>query len=341
MKSQITRIRLLVFLLIFGLVVVCGAAVVQSAKNGSGARAALSAADEAAPAPAPKPALVIPSDVEVIHDVEYGKGGKIPLTLDIVRPKVQPKAPMPVVIFVHGGGFMSGNKGSGIRRLIGLAQHGYFCVTIDYRLSGVATFPAQIEDCKCAVRWVRAHAKKYNADPKRIGAWGGSAGGTLVGLLGVTGGMKEFEGQGGWPKESSRVQAVCDWFGRMDIWKTAQEEKARGVTKETWVKGDIPERLSALVGGVIWENPALCKRASAITYVKKGDPPFLIMHGDKDGTVPVDQSIEFHAALKKAGVDSTLQIVKGVGHGFPGRPDLDKPVIEFFDKHLGTRSKQK
>ncbi len=291
--------------------------------------------------PAPKPELVIPSDVEVIHDIEYGKGGDISLKLDIVRPTVRLKNPMPVVIFVHGGGFRSGNKGAGIRRLIPLAQRGFFCVTIDYRLSGEAIFPAQIEDCKCAVRWVRAHAKEYNADPGHIGAWGGSAGGTLVALLGVTGGVREFEGKGGWAKESSRVQAVCDWFGRMDIYKTAMEEKARGATKETWVTGDIAERLSALVGGVIWENPEACKRASPITYVKKGAPPFLIMHGDKDDTVPLDQSVAFHEALNRAGVDSTLQIIKDIGHSFPGRPDLGEPVVEFFEKHLGKGSKLK
>jgi len=299
------------------------------------------AAEPTAPIPPPKPALVIPADVELIKDVEYGKGGDVSLTLDILRPKIQPKDPMPVVIFVHGGGFMSGSKQNGVRHLIPLAQRGYFCATINYRLTDVAIFPAQIEDCKCAVRWARAHAREYNADPKRIGAWGGSAGGTLVGLLGVTGGMKEFEGTGGWAKESSRVQAVCDWFGRMDIWKTAQEEKARGVTKETMVKGDISERLSALIGGVIWENPYTCRWASPITYVTKDDAPFLIMHGDKDDVVPMDQSVAFHEALRKAGVDSTLQVVKDVGHSFPGRPDLDKPVVEFFEKHLGKGSKQK
>lgn len=289
---------------------------------------------EPAPRPAPKPALAIPADVEVIHDIEYGKGGDVSLKLDIVRPKVTPKDPMPVVIFVHGGGFMSGNKGAAIRRLIPLAERGYFCATIDYRLTGVAPFPAQIEDCKCAVRWVRAHAKDYNLDPDHIGAWGGSAGGTLVSLLGVTAGRKDFEGTGGWQDQSSEVQAVVDWYGRMDIWKTAVEEKARGATEETWKKGDVPERLSALIGGVIWENPYTCKWASPITYVSKDDPPFLIMHGDQDDTVPLDQSQDMYAALQKAGVESTIQVVEGAKHGWPTRPDLDKTVAEFFDKHL-------
>ncbi|MCX6377518.1 MAG: prolyl oligopeptidase family serine peptidase [Armatimonadetes bacterium] len=289
---------------------------------------------QAAQNPTSKPALVIPDDVELIRDVEYGRGGDVSLKLDIVRPKPQPKEPMPVVVFVHGGGFMMGRKESGIPPLIPLAQRGYFGVTINYRLTDVAPFPAQIEDCKCAVRWVRAHAKEYNVNPKRIGAWGASAGGTLVALLGVAGSVKEFEGSGGWEKESSRVQAVCDWFGRMDILRTAEEEKARGVTRETMEKGGVTDRLSALIGGIIWENPEACRKASPITYVTKDDAPFLIMHGDKDDVVPLNQSEAFHEALKKAGVETTLLVIKDAGHGFPGRLDLGKPVADFFDKHL-------
>jgi acetyl esterase/lipase len=295
-----------------------------------------SAAETAAAAPA----LAIPADVEVIHDVEFGKGGDTTLKLHIVRPRPLPNDPMPVVIFVHGGGFYSGNKGVGVRRLIPLAQRGYFGITIDYRLSGVAPFPAQIEDCKCAVRWVRAHAKEYNVDPQRIGAWGGSAGGTLVSLLGLTDGKQEFEGKGGWEKESSSVQAVCNWFGRMDIYKTALQEKASGATPENWEMNGVAQRLSALIGGVIWENPYTCKWASPITYARKGGPPFLIMHGDKDDVVPLDQSIDFHEALKEAGADSTLMVIKDIGHSFPGRADLAIPVADWFDEHL-KRSKQK
>ncbi len=290
---------------------------------------------------AAEPGLVIPADVEVIHDVGFGKGGAVSLKLHIVRPKPLPKDPMPVVVFVHGGGFYSGNKGVGVRRLIPLAQRGYFGVTIDYRLSGVAPFPAQIEDCKCAVRWVRAHATEYNLDPERIGAWGGSAGGTLVALLGLTDGRKDFEGRGGWEKESSRVHAVCNWFGRMDILKTAMEEKARGVTPENWEVNGVAQRLSALIGGVIWENPYTCRWASPITYVHKGAPPFLTMHGDKDDTVPLDQSVAFHQALEKAGADSTLMVIKDAGHSFPGRPDLHLPVADWFDKYLRKGSDQK
>lgn len=283
----------------------------------------------------------IPADVEVIRDVEYGNGGDVSLKLDIVRPKTQPKDPMPFVIFIHGGGWKAGDKQTGIPHLIPLAQKGYFCATINYRLTDVAIFPAQIEDCKCAIRWMRAHAKEYNADPKRIGVWGGSAGGHLVALLGTSGGEKDLEGKGGWEKESSSVQAVCDWFGPTDFLKIAEDAKKRGMTGEQIGKLGANGCISKLVGGKFWEKPDVCKKAGPITYVTKDDPPFLIMHGDKDNEVPVSQSQVFYDALKKVGVDATLKILKGAGHGFGPKFDADKPVVEFFDRHLRKGNKPK
>ncbi len=288
------------------------------------------------------PALAqIPSDVEVIRDVEYGKGGGVSLKLDIVRPKVTPKDPMPVVIFVHGGGWSGGDKQGGTQHLIPLAQKGYFCATINYRLTDVAIFPAQIEDCKCAIRWMRAHAKEYNADPIRIGVWGGSAGGHLVALLGTSGGAKDLEGKGGYPKESSKVQAVCDWFGPTDFLKIAEDARKAGMTEDQIAKLGATDPISLLVGGKFWEKPDVCRKASPITYVSKDDPPFLIMHGDQDPLVPLSQSQVFYDALKKVGVDATLKILEGAGHGFGPKYNADKPVVEFFEKHLRKVNKQK
>lgn len=281
----------------------------------------------------------IPSDVELIRDIEYGKGGDVSLKLDIVRPKVQPKDRMPVVIFIHGGGWRGGDKQAHVPHLIPLAQKGYFCATINYRLTDVAIFPAQIEDCKCAIRWMRAHAKEYNADPKRIGVWGGSAGGHLVALLGTSGGAKDLEGKGGYPKESSRVQAVCDWFGPTDFLRIAEDAKKAGMTEDQIAKLGATDPISLLVGGKFWEKPDICRKASPITYVTKDDPPFLIMHGDKDPLVPLNQSQAFYDALKKVGVDATLKILEGAGHGFGPRFDADKTVAEFFDKHLRKGNK--
>lgn len=197
----------------------------------------------------------IPDNVELIRDVEYGKGGDVSLTLDIVRPKPIKDKPMPAIIFVHGGGWQKGSKESGIHKIIPLAQNGYFCVTINYRLTDKASFPAQIEDCKCAVRWARAHAKEYNIDPNHIGAWGSSAGGHLVALLGTSGGVKELEGSGGWEKFSSRVQAVADYFGPTDFLYWAETAKKKGFNLEELEKKLANGAISKLLGGPYHKKP--------------------------------------------------------------------------------------
>ena len=277
----------------------------------------------------------VASDVDVIRNVEYGTGGGRPLKLDIVRPKEQPKGLMPAIIYVHGGGWSGGAKESYIPAISALARRGYFCTTIAYRLSGEATWPAQIEDCKCAIRWMRAHAKEYSVDPNRIGVWGDSAGGHLVALLGTSGDARMLEGKGGWPEYSSRVNAVCDWYGPVDfLW---YYENAKDNPLLSGIFKDGNDVLSQLLGGPFWERPGLCRQASPLSYVSKDDPPFLIMQGDKDPLVPMIHSQMLNDALTKAGVDSTLIIMKGAGHGFPGAEPLNK-VADFFDKHLGKPS---
>lgn len=209
-----------------------------------------------------------------------------------------------------------------------LAAHGYFVASVEYRLSQEAKFPAQIEDCKCAIRYLRAHAKKYNIDPDRIGCWGSSAGGHLVALLGTSGGVKELEGKGGWQDQSSRVQAVCDWFGPTDFPKMGGSHN------------DINSPECQLIGGSYTEKADVVRAANPITYVTRDDPPFLIMHGENDNTVPIGQSELLDEALKKAGVEVTFVRVKNAGHGFggagtePSREEIQKQIIAFFDKHL-------
>jgi len=279
------------------------------------------------------PRYTIPEDVEHVRDVEFGKGGPRALTLDILRPKVKPKEPMPVIVFVHGGGWRMGKKEGGIARVIPLAQRGYFCVTINYRLSDEAVFPAQIEDCKCAVRFVRARAKEYGVDPDRVGAWGTSAGGHLVALLGTAGDAGDLEGKGGWDKYSSKVQAVCDYFGPTDFMKYIEDAQKAGKDIEEMKRQNADNAISKLLGGPFWEKRDLCRKASPITYVSKDDPPFLICHGDKDELVPLSQSEALRDALKKAGVECTLHVVKGAAHGIRD-PESDKRMTAFFDKHL-------
>lgn len=272
----------------------------------------------------------LPDDVEEIRDVVFGTGGGRPLKLNIIRPKNPPKTPMPVVVWVHGGAWRAGSKEG--RRTLPLAQRGYFTMSIEYRLSQEARFPAQIEDCKCAIRWLRAHAKQYNIDPKRIGVWGSSAGGHLVALLGTSGGVKELEGKGGWQSHSSRVQAVCDFFGPTDFTRMSE-----GDSHMDHDAPNSPE--SQLIGGPVQQNKEACRKADPITYLTPDDPPFLVVHGEEDRTVPINQSELLHEALKKAGVDVTFVRVKGGGHGFRGNTDptpqrIQELVVQFFDKQL-------
>lgn len=271
--------------------------------------------------------LAVPADVDLQRDVEYGKGGGRPLKMHILKPKTPPKGPMPVVVWVHGGGWRNGSRDSGLARLAPFARRGYFCASIEYRLSGEAQFPAQIEDCKCAIRFLRAKATEFNLDPNRIGVWGGSAGGHLVALLGTSAGIKELEGQGGWQDQPSHVQAVCDYYGPSDLLRILSTGAAKDNAKSA---------VGLLLGGAVKDNKEKAALASPLTHVSKKSPPFLIVHGDKDPTVPLVQSTILRDALKKAGVEVGLLVIEGAGHGFKG-PQLEqaeKAVAEFFDKHL-------
>jgi acetyl esterase/lipase len=273
----------------------------------------------------------MPADVDFTPDVEYGKGGEKALKLDIIQPKEKPEKPMPVLVFIHGGGWRGGNKNAGARKLVPFARRGYFCATIDYRLSNEAKFPAQIEDCKCAIRFLRSKAKEYNLDPDRIGVWGSSAGGHLVALLGTSGGVKELEGKGGHEKFSSKVQAVCDWYGPADLVKI--------VEGGSHARAGNPVEL--LLGGPVEENKDKAKLASPVTHVDKDDPPFLIMHGDKDPLVPLSQSKLLNEKLKAVNVETELVVIEGAGHGGAKflAPQINRKIADFFDKHLKRKAK--
>lgn len=267
--------------------------------------------------------------VRILRDLEYVPGGHERHKLDLYLPEqigqqADAAKPMPLIVWVHGGAWQAGDKKS--CPAVRFVQKGYAVASINYRLSQHAIFPGQIEDCKAAVRWLRANAKQYNLDPNRVGAWGASAGGHLVALLGTAGGIKEFD-KGPNLEVSSRVQAVCDYFGPTDFLKIADFP-----SKMNHTAADSPE--SKLIGGPILENPDACKRANPISYVSKDDPPFLIVHGDKDPLVPHNQSQIFFEALKKAGVKAKFHTVEGGGHGGFKDPAVEKMVEQFFDEHL-------
>lgn len=265
----------------------------------------------------------LPEGVTVQRDLEYVPGGGKSRSLDIYLP-AKADAPRPLIVWIHGGAWRAGSKDN--CPAIPLTGRGYVVASINYRLSQEAVFPGQIYDCKAAIRWLRANADKYGIDPKRIGVWGSSAGGHLVALLGTAGDVKVLEGDAGNNNQSSRVQAVCDWFGPSDLARMGE-----GKSHMDHLAPDSPE--SRLIGGAVLENKDKAAAASPVTYVSKDDPPFLIMHGDQDFTVPILQSQILAETLTKAGVDVTFRTIAGAGHGFGGR-DIFEEVGAFFDKHL-------
>ncbi|MGD1086399.1 MAG: alpha/beta hydrolase [Verrucomicrobiota bacterium] len=266
----------------------------------------------------------LPAGVTAARDLEYGRAGGKALHLDLYWPEKSEK-PLPLIIWIHGGAWRAGSKNDSVPPLP-LTGEGYAVASVEYRLSQEAVFPAQIYDCKAAVRWLRANASKYNLDPAKFAAWGASAGGHLAALLGTSGGMPALEGAVNDLKESSRVQAVVDWYGPSDLLQI-------GVPASDIKHNDPDSPESQLVGGALLEHKDKAAQASPVTYVSKDAPPFLIMHGDQDRSVPFNQSELLQAALKKAGVDSTLLPVKGVGHGFSGAEYLP-PVRDFLNRRL-------
>jgi acetyl esterase/lipase len=262
-----------------------------------------------------------------LRDLAYVPNGHERQKLDLYFP-AQTNRSLPLIIWIHGGAWRGGSKDNcPAARFTG---RGFAVASVNYRLSQHAVFPAQIEDCKAAVRWLRAHANEYQLDTNRFGAWGSSAGGHLVALLGTTGDVKEFD-RGENLAFSSRVQAVADFFGPADLLKMTAQSGAN--SRMNHDAPDSPESL--LIGGTLPENPDKARRASPVIYVSKGDAPMLLVHGDADPLVPWNQSEELCAALKKAGVDATLHIVKGGGHGTGFGPDVNQMVEEFFDRRLG------
>ena len=268
--------------------------------------------------------------VDVEKDIAYA-GTKNPMqTLDLLRPRSpNGTGPLPVVVNVHGGAWKEGDKSQWLAEIMDLVGSGdYAAVTINYRLTGEAIWPAQIHDCKAAIRWVRANAGKYHLDPDRIGVTGYSAGGHLVGMLGTSGGVAKLEGNlGPYPGVSSKVRCVVDEFGPTELLAMGDPP-----SKTDHNGPDSPE--SKLLGGPILERREIAREASPTTHVSKDDPPFLLIHGDKDPLVPFDQSERLAKALKAAGVEVGLIKVEGGGHGNFRNPELPRRVRQFFDKHL-------
>ncbi len=270
----------------------------------------------------------LPEGTEVSQDIYYIKDGHDRQTLDVYVP-AEAEGKLPLVIWIHGGGWRNGDKRS--CPALYLLKEGYVVASINYRLSQDAVFPAQIQDCKAAIRYLKSHADQFHIDPNRVGVWGSSAGGHLVALVGTSGDVTDLEHPQSPKSEfTSTVQAVCDYYGPTDF---VNMDKHATIKRPVMPdSAESPE--SKLLGGPIQENLEKAKAASPITYVTKNDPPFLIVHGDSDPLVPVSQSKVLQEKLTTTGVESELVIIEGGGHGPFKSSEMQEKVKHFFDKHL-------
>jgi acetyl esterase/lipase len=273
---------------------------------------------------------ITPPEIRHAKDIEYGRAGDRPLLLDLYTPR-DLKAPVPGLIFIHGGGWKHGKKEDYHYYGITFASRGYLVASVQYRLSREAGYPAAIHDVKAAVRWMRSHASSLNVDPDRIGIAGGSAGGHLAMMVGYTSDIETFEGSTGHPGVSSRVRAVVDIYGPTDL----TTDFARARSRE----GSL---LHSFLGGTYDEQTAKYEEASPIRHVTRDDPPTLILHGTIDDVVPIEQADLLAAKLADEGVPYVYDRLPG----WPHVMDMAHPVNErcvwfmerFFDRFLRQSS---
>lgn len=263
-----------------------------------------------------KPPKPLPPGVRRIADCEYTVDGHVRHRLDLYLPE-QIAQPLPVILWIHGGGWVTGDKAGG--PAIPFATKGFAVAAMNYRFSRHATFPAQTHDCKAAVRWLRANAQTYSLDASHIGVWGASAGGHLASMLGLTAGNELLEGTLGNAAQSSSVQAVVDWFGPTDFMTLGSRDTR-----------------TQFLGGDAIAHPDKANAASPTRFVTQRACPFFIVHGDQDPLVPYEQSETFAKALEDAGVEVTFVTITGGRHGGSkfSRPEEIAKIEAFFNKHL-------
>lgn len=274
-------------------------------------------------------AAAVPEGTKVLTNLPYVTNGHASQALDLYVPMNKTAGvatPPPLIVFIHGGGWQAGSKQMCPARAF-LAK-GYAVASVEYRFSDVAIFPAQVEDCKAALRWLRAHAGEHGYNADKIAVWGPSAGGHLVSMLGVTGHLRDFD-VGENLDQSSQVQAVIDCYGPIDF-------EHYGDGPNPGIRDDRRGTVTKLLGGAIKDKLDLARRASPITHVQKDAAPFLILQGDADPLVPVQQSRLIDEKLKSLGVESTLKILPGAGHGGPQFQSAETVgwIEAFLNKHL-------
>jgi len=278
--------------------------------------------------PSIQPPVILSKTFETERDLTYcTTESGIELKLDISYPQNQ-DSPAALIMYVHGGGWVSGDKKSGVGRLFlpSLLENGYIVVAINYRLAPDHSFPAHIIDVKCAVRYLRANAEAYQLDPHRIGVLGGSAGGHLAALLGTADENVGWD-EGLFSEQSSRAQAVVDLFGPADL---------------TQLDIRSQQSLGKKIFGMNSIDDLALEIYSPVSYITPDDPPFLILQGEEDQVVLPSQSQSLYDQLIAAGVPAELVLVENAGHGFkptggsinPNREELIAMVVNFFDTYL-------
>jgi acetyl esterase/lipase len=264
----------------------------------------------------------------VSPDIPYCTGGGRPLLMDVFIPDYRIRTPTPAVLWIHGGGWEMGDKNDNFGAKL-LANEGFVTASLSYRLSGDSPFPAAIQDCKCAIRFLRGNAVKYGIDPDRIGAAGSSAGGHLAELAATADQSAGLEGDGGWLNISSKVQAAASYYGVSDLTVQFPQETEQVIVK--------------FFRGIEKEKPDLYRKASPICYVSKDDPPLLLVHGEEDKDVPFAQSVRMVQAYRRLGLSVEFIAVQNAGHDFehvgdapisPSVETIHQRTVDFFKRYL-------
>lgn len=297
------------------------------------------------PQPSPRPSVTyppqktgFPGGVGAQFDIPYATlAGSRPLTLDIYTPKPSP-TPLPMVLYVHGGGWDSGDSRHALafadfpHALAGLAAQGYVVVSMNYRLSQEAHFPAALQDVKAAIRWVRAHAGDYGGDPTRLAVWGVSAGGQLAAMAGTTCGVMRFEpdansgANASYDAPSDCAEAVIDWFGPTDL-ENLDADNGKPAKEGFAAPGQTSEEGAYLGCEPQACPPGVARLASPIAFISENTPPFLIQQGEADVAVSPKQSQKLYEALKAKGVPAEIVLYADVGHGFAKNGDTDAATV--------------
>lgn len=274
----------------------------------------------------------LPSGIKILRNIQYVENSTNPRqSLDLFLPRTSKDKMLPLVVWIHGGGWMEGAKSDS--PALELARKGFATCAINYRLAPKNIFPAQIHDCKAAIRWLRKNAKEYRIDENRIGVWGLSAGGHLAALLATTGKKKLLEGNLGNEDISSEINACCDWCGPADL----VNFKSQCPPESSSSTISPPDLVDLLLGGPVNENLELAKEASPITYASGDCAPILIMHAKNDPIVPFIQSQEFANRLVQVNAPSKLIKVNSDEHVFLTPGTLDQVINFFTEKLIDTK----